>query len=91
MSASLIGRFGSSAFRLSTSTVSMSLAGSCFSSDSAQHRAEELAFSPIDCDLVLSCCVTKIFSRLHCGRETRGFGIAGSARKTLGFKPQQIE
>ena len=35
MSASLIGRFGSSAFRLSTSTVSMSLTGSCFSSESA--------------------------------------------------------
>ena len=35
MSASLIGRFGSSAFRLSTTTVSMSLAGSCFSSESA--------------------------------------------------------
>src|SRR4029434_9499964 len=35
MSASLIGRLGSSAFRLSTTTVSMSLAGSCFSSDSA--------------------------------------------------------
>src|SRR6516165_10447204 len=33
--ASLIGRFGSSAFRLSTGAVSMSLAGSCFSSDSA--------------------------------------------------------
>src|SRR5258707_15178110 len=32
---SLIGRLGSSAFRLSTSTVSMSLAGSCFSSESA--------------------------------------------------------
>jgi hypothetical protein len=29
------GRFGSSAFRLSTSTVSVSLAGSCFSSESA--------------------------------------------------------
>ena len=35
MSASLIGRLGSSAFRLSTATVSMSLAGSCFSSESA--------------------------------------------------------
>src|ERR1700680_1330831 len=35
MSASLIGRPGSSAFRLSTTTVSMSLAGSCFSSESA--------------------------------------------------------
>jgi hypothetical protein len=35
MSASLIGRWGSSAFRLSTITVSMSLAGSCFSSESA--------------------------------------------------------
>src|SRR4051812_2738845 len=35
MSASLIGRLGSSAFRLSTSTVSMSLAGSRFSSESA--------------------------------------------------------
>ena len=35
MSASLIGRFGSSAFRLSTITVSVSLAGSCFSSESA--------------------------------------------------------
>jgi hypothetical protein len=35
MSASLIGRLGSSAFRLSTSAVSMSLAGSCFSPDSA--------------------------------------------------------
>ena len=30
MSASLIGRLGSSAFRLSTTTVSMSLTGSCF-------------------------------------------------------------
>ena len=30
MSASLIGLFGSSAFRLSTAAVSMSLAGSCF-------------------------------------------------------------
>src|SRR6202040_3609835 len=35
MSASLIGHFGSSAFRLSTTTVSMSLAGSRFSSESA--------------------------------------------------------
>jgi hypothetical protein len=35
MSASLIGRFGSSAFRLSTVAVSMSLAGSCFSPESA--------------------------------------------------------
>src|SRR5258705_3106457 len=35
LSASLIGRLGSSAFRLSTTTVSMSLAGSCFSSESA--------------------------------------------------------
>ena len=33
--ASLIGRLGSSAFRLSTTTVSTSLAGSCFSSESA--------------------------------------------------------
>ena len=37
MSASLIGRLGSSAFRLSTRTVSRSLAGSCFSTESA-HR-----------------------------------------------------
>jgi hypothetical protein len=35
MSASLIGRLGSSAFRPSTTAVSMSLAGSCFSSESA--------------------------------------------------------
>jgi len=35
MSASLIGHLGSSAFRPSTATVSMSLAGSCFSSESA--------------------------------------------------------
>src|SRR5437763_11513363 len=35
MSASLIGRSGSSAFRLSTTAVSMSLAGSCFSTESA--------------------------------------------------------
>ena len=35
MSASLIGRLGSSVFRLSTAAVSMSLAGSCFSSESA--------------------------------------------------------
>ena len=35
MSASLIGPLGSSAFRLSTATVSMSLTGSCFSSESA--------------------------------------------------------
>ncbi len=35
MSASLIGRFGSSVSRLSISAASMSLAGSCFSSESA--------------------------------------------------------
>src|SRR5689334_14750771 len=35
MSASLIGRFGSSTFRLSTIAVSMSLTGSRFSSESA--------------------------------------------------------
>jgi hypothetical protein len=35
MSASLIGWFGSSAFRRSTTAVSMSLTGSCFSSESA--------------------------------------------------------
>src|ERR1700730_2727216 len=34
-SASLIGRLGSSTFRLSAVAVSMSLAGSCFSSESA--------------------------------------------------------
>ena len=36
MSASLIGRLGSSAFRLSTAAMAMSLAGSCFSTDSAR-------------------------------------------------------
>src|ERR1700690_1998564 len=36
LSASLIGRLGSSTFRLSTTAMSMSLTGSCFSSDSAQ-------------------------------------------------------
>src|SRR4029077_5105079 len=35
MSASLIGRLGSSAFRLSTTAASASLAGSCFSPESA--------------------------------------------------------
>ena len=35
MPASLIGHSGSSAFRVSTPTVSMSLTGSCFSSESA--------------------------------------------------------
>ena len=35
MSASLIGHLGSSTFRLSTDAVSISLAGSCFSSESA--------------------------------------------------------
>src|SRR5471032_2352540 len=35
MSASLIGASGSSTFRLSINAVSMSLAGSCFSSESA--------------------------------------------------------
>src|ERR1019366_73390 len=35
MSTSLIGRLGSSTFRLSTTAVSMSLTGSCFSSESA--------------------------------------------------------
>ena len=39
MSASLIGRLGSSTFRLSTTTVSMSLAGSRFSSESAPGRS----------------------------------------------------
>jgi hypothetical protein len=40
MSASLIGHSGSSAFRLSTATVSMSLAGSCFSSELAPLRLD---------------------------------------------------
>src|ERR1700693_1633301 len=35
LSASLIGRLGASALRLSTTAVSMSLTGSCFSSESA--------------------------------------------------------
>jgi len=35
LAASLIGRLGSSTFRLSTASVSMSLTGSCFSSESA--------------------------------------------------------
>src|SRR4030095_149245 len=35
MSASLIGHLGSSTFRLSTNAMSMSLTGSCFSSESA--------------------------------------------------------
>jgi hypothetical protein len=39
MSGSLIGRLGSSAFRVSTASVSMSLAGSCFSSESHDGRA----------------------------------------------------
>jgi hypothetical protein len=34
---------------------------------------------------------SRIFSSLHYGRENDGFGIAGSVRKTLGFKPQQKE
>jgi hypothetical protein len=38
MSASLIGHSGSSAFRLSAATVSMSLTGSCFSSESASRE-----------------------------------------------------
>jgi hypothetical protein len=37
--ASLIGRLGSSAFRLSTTTVSISLAGSCSSLESAPKRS----------------------------------------------------
>src|SRR6478609_10698332 len=44
MSASLIGRLGSSAFRLSTTTVSMSLTGSCFSSESAPRPLYEVFF-----------------------------------------------
>ena len=39
MSASLIGRLGSSAFRLFTTAVTMSLAGSCFSSESRSNTA----------------------------------------------------
>jgi hypothetical protein len=42
MSASLIGRLGLSAFRLSTITVSMSLTGSCFSSESAPNGHAEV-------------------------------------------------
>ena len=38
MSTSLIGRLGSSAFRLSTAPESISLAGSCFSLESAPTR-----------------------------------------------------
>ena len=49
MSASLIGRSGSSAFRLSTTTVSMSLTGSCFScQQAAVQDADLLAKYPPD-------------------------------------------
>ena len=34
---------------------------------------------------------SRVFSSHHCGRETGRFGVAGSVRKTLGFKPQQKE
>jgi hypothetical protein len=34
---------------------------------------------------------SRVFLRLHCGRETGDFGIAGSVCKTLAFKPQQKE
>ena len=44
MSASLIGGLGSSAFRLSTSAMSMSLTGSCFSSESAPRPLYGLFF-----------------------------------------------
>ena len=44
MSASLIGGLGSSAFRLSTSAMSMSLTGSCFSSKSAPRPLYGLFF-----------------------------------------------
>ena len=70
MSASLIGRLGSSVFRPSTTTVSMSRAGSCFTSESAPGplygvffvkelaRAAKLSFSrdqPLD-RRYLGCC-----------------------------------
>ena len=41
---SLIGHFGSSAFRLSTTTVSMSLTGSCFSSEMGFEDEAEQSF-----------------------------------------------
>src|SRR4051812_45963725 len=44
MSASLIGHSGSSAFRLSTTTVSMSLTGACFSSESASGGPSIIGF-----------------------------------------------
>jgi hypothetical protein len=58
MSASLIGRFGSSAFRLSTTAVSMSLTGSRFSSllarvmgvgiETADMLVHEVPLRPLD-------------------------------------------
>ena len=63
MSASLIGRSGSSTFRLSTIAVLMSLAGSRFSSDSApgprnqvsvRHSARCGSPIPKDCDLMVA-------------------------------------
>jgi hypothetical protein len=34
---------------------------------------------------------SRVFLRLHCGRETRDFGIAGSVGNSWGFKPEQKE
>ena len=57
MSASLIGRLESSGFRLSTATVSMSLTGSYFSSESAptpfHHGKNEIKAIEASCDAYL--------------------------------------
>ena len=53
MSASLIGRLGSSTFRLSTTAVSMSLTGSRFSSESAP-----FAIAMIHCDNRIASAIT---------------------------------
>jgi hypothetical protein len=68
MSASLIGRLGSSTFRLSTAPVSMSLTGSCFSSESAPRPlygafvVKEFARQQIFCPSSVLCSISKTVS-----------------------------
>ena len=90
MSASLIGRLGSSAFRLSITTVSMSLTGSCFSSESAPgpfsnrpvrgQALSELSITTVSMSLTGSCFSSESApGPFHHGIRRRGGTIFGAA------------
>ena len=88
MSASLSGRLGSSTFRLSITTVSMSLTGSCFSSESApgpfHHGILPADIFTLRAPEDVIAALKKMWLRRHpCGTATAGHALECDSRELL--------